>query len=208
MRKKVWLIAYSIISLAFFMAFAYTSVKDMLSVGTYYNWAICYSASALIILVLLVSSYSFLNESHGAPLRYFPIAINYSTTIFAIVIIITSSVFDLAFLAHQRDFSQVIKLANEGELYTSEFGRVKLPAKYQHLSNNKDIIIIRKNESISVMFFDGVDSLDGLSWGFLYSSEPDKPVDGEMAKCVQWRKLRPNIQHWFYCEYFVANFNL
>ena len=208
MRKKIWLIAHSIISLAFFISFAYTSVKDMLAVGTYYIWAICYSAPILIILVLLVSSYSFLNESYSTPLRYFPIAINYLTTIFAIVITAISSVFDVPFLAHQKEFSQVVQLANDGDLYTSEFGRAKLPANFQHLSDNKDIIIIRNNENISVMFFDGIESLDGLSWGFLYSSEPDKPIDGELAKCTQWRKLRPNIQHWFYCEYFVADFNL
>ena len=208
MQKKISLIAHSVISFAFFMLFAYTSVKDVLSIGTYYRWAICYSAPALIILVLLVFSYSFLKESYNAPLRYFPIVINYSTTTFAIIIILISSLFDLPFLAHQKEFSQVVQLAKNGDLYTSEFGRAKLPTKYQQLSKSKDIILIRNNEHISIMFFDGIEHGDGLSWGFLYSSEPDSPVDGEMAKCAQWRKLRPDIQHWFYCEYFVADFNL
>lgn len=208
MQKKIWLTSHSIISLAFFVTFAYTSVRDVLSVGTYYIWAICYCAPAIIILILLATSRSFLNESYSTPLKYLPTVINYSTTIFAIIIIVISSAFDVTFLAHQKEFSQVVQLANKGELDTSEFGRAKLPAKYQHLSENKDVIIIKNNESTSIMFFDGIESLDGLSWGFLYSSEPDKPVDGEMAKCTQWRKLRPNIQHWFYCEYFVADFNL
>lgn len=208
MRKKIWLIVHSVGSLTFFILFAYTSVKDMLSIGTYYLWAICYSVPALMILVLLVTSYSFLKEPYSAPLKYFPITVNYSTALLAVVVVSISSMFDLPFLAHQKEFSQVVQLANEGNLYTSEFGRADLPAKYQHLSVNNSVIVIRNNQAVSIMFFEGIESSDGLSWGFLFNSDPDEPIDGEMAKCVQWRKLRPDIQHWFYCEYFVADFNL
>jgi hypothetical protein len=197
MINKRSFIAHVLISAGFGIVLLASTLRDILSVGTYYFWLICYSCPAIVLMGLLFSSLRFMRDEFEVKGKYLPFIINIAVLSVSLILIVIASNRDVGFQWHYPEFMEVVKLAESSSLQPDNKGIATLPQKYSNLSVTGEVYLVRDPNHTSVYFMDGREEFDGFSWGYLYESNGNPP---DPKECRPWREIRPEYPNWYYCQ--------
>jgi hypothetical protein len=128
-----------------------------------------------------------------------PIIIQIITILLLFFIPFNQIILDTDFKINKSEREEVVKMIKNGELKPNvsyNLSIIKLPKRYQHLSNGGGEIIVEKSgDNYNILFFTYRGVLDNFS-GFVYTSSDHKPaktVFGSDAKEIE--KINKN---WYF----------
>lgn len=200
MRNKPSYIFHLLFSIIFLVATIIISVKDIFSPGRFSigNFFLFTCPACLVPLLIPLSLLYW--KVDGAPrAKYLPSVLNAVNITIAFVLYGFDTLYpDVAFQLHFQKYTDAVNFVQQSQPEIDKYGYATLPEIYNNLSMNGIIYIDRENNKTSIYFADGADNFDGLSWGYLYRSDGNTPLP-ENA-CALWRKLKPPVDNWYYCD--------
>jgi hypothetical protein len=173
----------------------------ILSPGSSIYDTLCFCSFLFPLLgLVVVSAYSFAKGK--AQQRKSPsLLINLTTLSLCIVLAIISSVWDVGFAWHYKDYVAATHTLDFGTVKPAKGqGRtIKLPAEYTHLTVGGEAFFLLggKTDGQMVAFPESPPDLDHLFGAYVFA--PKTEPSNVPGQCISGYPVRPYHEHWYYC---------
>jgi hypothetical protein len=151
-----------------------------------------------IILWLFLAVRCALGYRDGAKDARLPLLV---TTIFiclAALVYWTNSRIEFGFRWRLSRYEKVVRLVERGELRPDSGGYTMLPEDYQWLSDGGEIVVIRRGDLTSVIFFTQL-GFPGEYRAIAYRSDDSVPENYNDDRCDGGWRVQADIPKWFVC---------